>query len=312
MHRIEFIRGLQGLRSAKLGCVATIGAFDGVHLGHQKLLAQLKQAASELGLPAVVVVFEPQPNEYFNRQAAPARLMRLREKVRALENHGIDRVLCLKFDSILRNFSAQEFVQRILVDGLGVKHCVVGDDFRFGCDRLGDFAFLQAKGAEQGFTVADTNTHCVDRVRISSTRARALLAEGDVENVRALLGGPYANYGRVKYGKQLGRTIGFPTVNIGLGRLRVPVQGVFLVELLHAGSSYCGMANVGTRPTVSGQQTPVLEAHIFDFDKNIYGDFVQVNYLKKIRNEQKFASIKELTQQIEQDADVARAYFQNF
>lgn len=232
MHQIEFINGLNGLQPRHRGSVITIGSFDGVHLGHQQLLAQVLELAKELDLPSTVVIFEPQPNEYFQKQDAPARLMRLREKVDALRRYGVDRVLCLKFDSYLRSLSAQTFVETVIVSGLGAQRLVIGDDFRFGCDRLGDYAFLQEAGKKYGFAVSDTSTHVLSAGRVSSTRIRDALAKANLDDAASLLGAPYQSLGRVVYGKQLGRTLGFPTLNVALGRLSVPLQGVFL-SLIH-------------------------------------------------------------------------------
>ncbi len=309
MHRIEFIRGLKALKPEHRGSVATIGAFDGVHLGHQKLLSQLKERSVQLGLPTVVTIFEPQPNEYFHRDEAPARLMRLREKVAALESCKIDRVLCLKFNQGLRGLSADRFVKQILVDGLGARFIVVGDDFRFGCDRRGDFSYLKDAGAKYDFDVQDMDTHHVQAERVSSTRIRKLLHNAQLNDAQYLLGKAYTNLGRVKYGRQLGRKIGFPTVNIDLGRKQVPIAGVFAVEVTHNIKCYRGVANVGVRPTVDGADRPVLEVHLLDTDANLYGEFLQVRYLYKLREEKKFESLDDLQTQITRDIVVAREYF---
>ena len=210
----QLIRGLHNLRPWHRGCVATIGSFDGVHLGHQAILQQLLAAARAQQLPAVVILFEPQPHEFFAGEQAPARLMRLREKLQSLKQAGVERVLCLHFNEYLRSLSAEDFVQQILVQGLGIRHLVVGDDFRFGCDRRGDFALLQQLGNQAGFSVADTGTLQVDGERVSSTRIRQLLEQGYFARAEALLGKPYEISGRVVYGKQLGRQLGVPTANV--------------------------------------------------------------------------------------------------
>ncbi len=228
----EFIAGLKGLQPRHRGCVLTIGSFDGVHLGHQAILARLLEVGKHLGLPTLVMVFEPQPHEYFSREKAPARLMRLREKVEALFALGVDRVLCLRFDAHLRNLSAHDFIQQILVDKLGVAHLEIGDDFRFGCDRTGDFRLLQEAGARHGFVVRDTRTFLLRGERVSSTRVRKLLESAQLAQAAELLGRPFTVTGRVIYGKQLGRVLGVPTANIGLGRYRSPVQGVYAVRAL--------------------------------------------------------------------------------
>lgn len=304
-----FIRGLHNLRPWHRGCVATIGSFDGVHLGHQAILRQLRQAANAHGLPSVVIVFEPQPHEFFSGDKAPARLMRLREKVQALFAAGVDRVLCLQFNQALRSLSAQAFIERILVQGLGIRHLVVGDDFRFGCDRSGDFALLQNAGQQWGFSVSDTCTLLLHGERVSSTRIRGLLEQGEFSAAEELLGRPYSISGRVTYGQQLGRKLGVPTANIHLRRYRSPLQGVFAVSLQLGDRTYSGVANVGVRPTVSGSNKPILEVHLFDFAEAIYGSSVSVTFYRKLRDEQKFASLEALQTQLQIDIAQARNYF---
>lgn len=305
----EFIRGLHRLEQRHYGCVATIGAFDGVHLGHQAILRQVIGKARELGVPSLVMVFEPQPHEYFSRERAPARLTRLREKVKALFTAGVDRVLCLQFNSALRSLSAHDFVGRVLVQGLGIKHLVVGDDFRFGCDRSGDYAMLQSAGTQYGFTVSDTATCEFDGERISSTRIRQLLEKDQFELVETLLGRPFGVAGRVVHGLRLGRNLGAPTANVGLGRYRSPVQGVYAVEIDVAGCRYSGAANVGVRPTLGGGHKPLLEVHIFDFSDTIYGQCINVIFRKKLRNEEKFDSLEALAAQIKTDIAKGREFF---
>lgn len=326
MKNEQFIRGLLGLESRRRrflssddsvtcdtsdeqGCVATIGSFDGVHLGHRRLLDKVIEKAEQMKLPAMVILFEPQPYEFFSRERAPARLMRLREKVCALYDAQIDSVLCLKFNSQLRKLSAQDYIERVLVDGIRVRHLVVGDDFRFGCDRSGDFALLQKAGKKYGFSVCDTKTLRAHDKRISSTRIRQLLEKDDLKQAAQLLGRPFSVSGRVIYGKQLGRTIGFPTVNIGLGRYRSPVSGVYCVTVTHGGTAFQGVANVGVRPTVGGIEKPLLEVHLFDVQCTLYGKFLHVTFLQKIREEKVFASLDELKKQIATDVSYARGFF---
>jgi riboflavin kinase / FMN adenylyltransferase len=306
----EFIRGLHNLRSEHKYCVATIGSFDGVHLGHQAILMQLIQVARAANLPAVAIVFEPQPHEFFAGENAPARLMRLREKLQALWAAGIDRVLCLHFNQELRELSAEQFIDRILVKGLGIKHLVVGDDFRFGCDRRGDFALLKMKGDELGFVVSDTQTLEIAGERVSSTRIRQFLEAGEFEQAAKLLGKPYSIHGRIVYGKQLGRQLGVPTANVDLRRYRSPLHGVFAVTTQFADGSQCqGVANVGVRPTVSGDKKPLLEVHLFNFSRDIYGAVVDVVFHHKLRNEKKFASLDELKTQLQIDIQQAQLFF---
>lgn len=307
---VAFIRGLHNLRPWHRGCVATIGSFDGVHLGHQAILRQLIQAAMAHQLPSVVIVFEPQPHEFFSGEQAPARLMRLREKVQALLATGVDRVLCVRFNNSLRSLSAQQFIEHVLVRGIAVKHLVVGDDFRFGCDRKGDFSLLQTMGKAHGFSVSDTCTLLLHGERVSSTRIRALLEQGEFTQVAELLGHPYSITGRVGYGQQLGRKLGVPTANIHLWRYRSPLHGVFAITAsLHDGKVCQGVANVGVRPTVSGDKKPILEVHLFDFSAVLYGTLMTVVFQKKLRNEQKFASLDALKTQLQIDITQAKHFF---
>lgn len=308
--RGELIRGLHNLTAKHRGSVVTIGAFDGVHLGHKAILKQVVARAHALQLPSVAMVFEPQPNEYFCADKAPARLMRLREKLSALFAAGIDRVLCLRFDAKLAALSADEFVQTVLIDGLGVKHLVVGDDFRFGCDRRGDFELLRSWGERANFAVDDSKTLEISGGRASSTRIRKALADSDFALAAEQLGQPYSISGRVIYGQQLGRTIGVPTANVQLKRYRSPLNGVFTVTVsLDDGQQFNGVANVGVRPTVAGDSRPLLEVHIFDFDGDLYGRSINVSFCSKLRSEQKFDSIEQLKLQIEHDITQAKAYF---
>lgn len=307
----DFIRGLHNLRPRHRGCVATIGSFDGVHLGHRAILRQLTDAAHQHGLPAVVIIFEPQPHEFFSRERAPARLMRLREKVQALFDAGVQRILCLRFNDELRALSAREFIDRILVKGLGIRHIVVGDDFRFGCDRRGDFNLLQTVGQEQGFTVSDSCTLEVAGARVSSTRIREALEAGDFALAEQLLGRPYRITGRVGYGRQLGRELGVPTANVQLRRYRSPLHGVFAVKArLPDGRTYPGAANVGVRPTVSGDPQPLLEVHLLDFSGSLYGQMIEVEFHGKLREEQKFESVDKLREQLQKDIAQAKQFFQ--
>lgn len=305
------IRGLHNLRPQHRGCVATIGSFDGVHRGHRAIIEQLLVQAQSLALPSVVMVFEPQPYEFFAGDQAPARLMRLRDKLRTLSACGVDRVFCLQFNQRLRHLSASAFIEQVLVEGLGIRSLVVGDDFRFGCDRAGDFALLQQAGQIHGFTVHDTCTVQDGGERISSTRIRRALEQERFAEAERLLGHPYTIRGRVVYGQQLGRTIGVPTANVRLRRYRSPLNGVFAVRLRCVGEQawWSGVANVGVRPTVGGEARPVLEVHVLDFSGHLYGREVEVMFEKKLREEQKFPSLDALKTQIYRDIDQARQFF---
>ena len=305
------IRGLHNLTPFSSGCVATIGNFDGVHQGHQIIIRQLQAQARSLNLPAVVMVFEPQPREYFDAENAPARLMRFREKLEAIANLGVDVLVCLQFNHRFRQLSAQQFIDQVLVEGLRVKHLVVGDDFRFGCDRTGDFHSLQQAGELYGFSVDHTATVEVDGERVSSTRIRALLATGEFEEAGQLLGRPYNIKGRVVHGRKLGRQIQVPTANLNLCGKRPVLSGVFTVEArTAAGKVFPGVANVGWRPTVeNGSPEPNLEVHLLDFDQDLYGQRLQVVFLKKLREELRFSGLEELKDRIHQDIKDAREFF---
>ena len=281
--------------------VLTIGNFDGVHVGHQRVIRQAQQVAHQLNLPLTVVLFEPQPKEYFasqNDQTPPARLMGLKSKVAALNALGVDCIWCLKFSDI-RPMTAEDFVSQ-LVAGKHATHMVVGDDFRFGCDRQGDFGYLVQTGEHYGFTVEQSDTHRVGDERISSSRIRDLLKTHDFDGAAQFLGRPYALCGRVIYGQQLGRKIGFPTANIALSNSS-PLHGVFgcTVELPE-GRIVTGIANIGSRPTVSGQKVS-LEVHLHEFTGELYGRTLIVTPRVFIRAEQKFESIDALTAQIRVD-----------
>jgi riboflavin kinase/FMN adenylyltransferase len=308
-----FVRGLHNMPAdgKNRGCIATIGSFDGVHRGHRVILDQVKKQARVMGLPSVVMIFEPQPNEYFSGEQAPARLMLLRDKVMALRDEGVDRVLCLSFNQRLRSMTEDVFIEEVLVKTLQVKHLVVGDDFRFGRDRKGDFALLKSVSAEQGFALEQTLTVEHDAERISSTRIRQLLQAQEFARAEELLGRPYAIYGKVGYGQQLGRTLGFPTANVRLNRYRSPLSGVFAVEVMLDGQRLEGVANIGIRPTIAGLIKPILEVHLLDFDQMIYGKRISVRPLKKLREEKKFSSLDELTRNIARDVDQAKTFFMN-
>lgn len=306
---MELIRGLHNLRARHHGCVATIGNFDGVHLGHQAVLGQLAEKAAAMCLPTTVITFEPQPQEYFSHAELPPRLTRFREKMKALRRFSVDRVLCLAFNRALAVMEPEDFIREVLVDGLGLRYLVVGDDFRFGKGRRGDFAMLRQAGREHGFDVVHMHTFSLDGVRVSSTRIREALQAGDLNLAAQMLGRPYRMCGRVAHGNKLGRTIGFPTANIFLHRKRTPVDGVFAVEMFGIeGEPVAGVANVGTRPTVGGTRS-LLEVHLFDFSADLYGRYVHVDFLHRIREERRFESFEALKAQILQDADQAKQFF---
>jgi riboflavin kinase/FMN adenylyltransferase len=308
---MTFIRGLHNLQPGKQKSVVTIGSFDGVHIGHQAILQQVKEAAKRLQLPSVVMTFEPQPREYFSSERAPARLMRLREKIDALLDFGIDHVVCLKFNRQLRSLSAEDFIDRVLVNGLAVDYLIVGDDFRFGCDRSGDFSLLTERGKHSGFDVMDTATVEIDGQRVSSTLVREIVQRGDFQRAADLLGRPFSISGIVGYGQQLGRELGFPTANVQLNRFSAPLSGVFAVKVNIAGTIYQGAANVGVRPTVGDLLKPILEVHLLDFDGDLYGQRIAVEFIHKIRDEEKFTSVEKLIATIQHDVEIIRQWFTN-
>lgn len=307
---MQLVRGLHNLKPALRGCVATIGNFDGVHRGHQAILQRLRERAAELQLPSCVVIFEPQPREFFAPDNAPVRLSRLRDKLELLAAAGVDRVLCLAFNRRLRELSAADFVRTVLVEGLGVQHLEVGDDFRFGCDRAGDFSFLEQAGRQFGFSVEDAITIELGGERVSSTRVRNAAQVADFALAEQLLGRPFSISGRVLHGQKLGRQLGTPTANVQLKRRRAPLNGVYLVSVELDGRVQPGVANIGMRPTVAGDGRAHLEVHLLDFAGDLYGRRLTVVFHQKLRDEQRFASLEALKAAIDADIASARAYWQ--
>ena len=306
---MQLIRGFHNTQPYLSGCALTIGNFDGVHLGHQAILRHLRQKANALNLPMAVMLFEPQPREYFMGDKAPARLMRLRDKLHYLAQAGVDVVIVAKFDRTFAEQPADVFIEQTLVNHLHVKFLSIGDDFKFGSKRQGNFAMLQAAGKHFGFIVEDNRSFCLDEQRISSTAIREALANDDLQLAENLLGKPYRIFGRVIHGNKLGRTIGFPTANIRLHRQVNPIKGVYAVKVrLKSGEIFNGVANMGRRPTINGLMQ-LLEVHLFDFSQNIYGQMVEVEFCHKIRNEIKFPSFDTLKKQIERDVNTAKGFF---
>lgn len=311
---MKLIRGVHNLvnqSALKNGCVLAIGNFDGVHLGHQQILQRLSEKASLFKLPSVVMIFEPQPREFFAKNIhsneIPARLMRLRDKVCELDKLGIDFVLCIRFNRRFSSLLPDQFIQQLLVNKLHIRYLSVGDDFRFGMKRQGDFEMLKQAGQKFGFEVENSQSYCLYKDRISSSLIRQALACDKITLAEQLLGKAYSIRGRVAHGNKLGRTIGFPTANIMLNRLVTPIQGVYAVRVILNGQVVNGIANVGNRPTINGTQ-PLLEVHLFDFTRMIYGQMLEVCFVEKIRTEIKFASIDELKQQIVQDVQQAKNF----
>lgn len=295
--------------TSKMNSVITIGNFDGVHIGHQKLINTLIAASHEFKLPSVLVTFEPNPIEFFMPNAPMPRLMRFSEKWNFVKQYGVDYFCCLKFNEALAHLSAEDFVKKILVDQLGAKKIIVGDDFRFGAKRLGDIEVLKSLGKKYGFTVDALSQSMYENTRISSSRVRDALKQGDFKKVPALINRTFSLTGKVAYGAQIGRQLGYPTANIHLHRKQVPLMGIFIVRVHGLDNKiYQGVASVGYRPTFNGKQI-LLEVFIFDFDALIYGKKITVEFLEKIRDEAHFDSISELIVQIEKDVEIAKQYF---
>jgi riboflavin kinase/FMN adenylyltransferase len=288
----------------------TIGNFDGVHLGHQAMLAELKRVAGRLGVPACVLTFEPHPREFFAPDKAPTRLTSLREKLELLAGCGVDRVHVCRFDYRFAQITPEDFIERIIARGLGARWVLVGDDFRFGARRAGSIVMLKQAASRLGFEVAALASVMLDGERVSSTALRQALAAGELERAGRLLGRTYSISGRVVRGDGLGRKLGFPTANVQMKHNRPPLTGIFTVRLHGAGpEALPGVASLGVRPTVKQQGAPVLEVHALDFTGDLYRRHVRVEFLQKPRDEEKYADLATLTRQIALDAKNARAFF---
>ena len=283
-----------------------MGNYDGVHLGHQQMIGVLKTRAAELRTAATVLVFEPSSKEFIDPEGAPPRLTRWREKFVALAAQGVDRLVTLRFDEYMRAMTPESFVDDLIVAGLGTRHMVVGNDFRFGCNAVGTIESLRAAGAARGFGVEQIEPFVFDGVRVSSTAVRERLAQSDYAGARRLLGRPYRILGRVIHGRELGRELGFPTANLRLMRRKPPVKGIMAARVfgIEAGP-LTAVASLGTRPTVDGTDM-LLEVHVFDFDGDLYGRELEVEFVAKLRDEIKFDSLDALKQQMKVDAAQAR------
>lgn len=307
---MQLVRGIHNIKDSDHGCVLTIGNFDGVHLGHRRVIAALVEKAAELNCIPAVMVFEPQPQELFAPESAPARLTRLRDKYSLLEQLGVKRLICVSFNKQFASLTAEHFVEHLLVEKLGIQHLIIGDDFRFGKNRQGDFGMLCNAGDKFDFGVSDTKSFKLADCRISSTAIRTALEQNDLHEAERMLGRPYSIIGRVFHGDKRGRTLGFPTANIKLKRRVSPVCGVYVVGVNVLGKRYYGVANIGSRPTVAGIRQQ-LEVHVFDFDHNVYGEIMEVVLLKKLREEMKFDSLENLTRQIDIDSQQAKHYIES-
>ena len=302
---MQLVRGIHNIQLNDHGCVLTIGNFDGVHLGHQQVIKALVSKAKALKCVAAVLVFEPQPQELFSPETAPARLCRLRDKYNLLAKLGVQRLICVNFSAKFANQSAQHFIEHLLVNKLGIKHLIVGDDFHFGKNRTGNFSMLCQAGEKYGFDVSDTASYKMADCRISSTAIRQALEQDNLVSVKQMLGREYSIIGRVFHGDKRGRQLGFPTANVLLKRRVSPLSGVFAVMVKTNNGEFKGVANIGARPTINGIRQQ-LEVHIFDFDENVYGQCIEVVVKKKLRPVIKFDSLEALTAQIRQDSEQAK------
>jgi len=308
---MQIIRGLHNCQKKHLNSVLTIGNFDGLHLGHQKMLEQLNAEASRLNTHRCLMTFEPLPREYFARgNLDSARLMNRNEKIRVLNRFPSsirpEYLMFLNFNQSLASMSATDFIEQILVDKLKIKSVIIGDDFRFGNDRQGDFALLKEYGVKHQFAVSNIESHCIDDNRVSSSLIRQALIDNRLADADKMLGRAYKICGHINHGAKLGRTIGFPTANIHLRRAETPLHGVYSVTMhSQKHGDIAGIANVGRRPTVDGKHVQ-LEVHLFDFEQTIYGERVCVSFQQKIRDEKKFESFDDLKQQIKIDCEQAR------
>lgn len=307
---MELIRGLHNLALRHRGSVVSIGNFDGLHRGHRALIARLKALSEQHGLPAAVVIFEPTPREFFAPDKAPPRISSLRGKLRLLERAGVDRVLLLRFDARLAAFSAETFIDRVLVQGLGARAVVVGDDFRYGAKRSGDLALLKQRGATAGFSAEGLGSVCIGETRCSSTGLREALAKPDLGAAEAMLGRRYGMIGRVRHGLKLGRELGMRTANLHLLRPPALAHGVYAVLARWDGcpEGRGGVASLGVRPTL-GMTACLLETHVFDFDGSLYGVELEIEFLRFLRPQLKFDSLEALATQMQADGRAARALF---
>jgi riboflavin kinase/FMN adenylyltransferase len=303
----RLFRDVEGGPRCPHGSVVCIGAFDGLHLGHQALVRRTVLRARELGLPAVALSFEPLPREFFAPGSPPPRLVLPRAKFEGLLQHGVDQVGLLRFDRKLSSLSAEEFVRIVLRQRLSAREVWVGPEFRFGKGRAGDIGLLQQVGAEQGFRANEIAPVELDGERVSSTRIRTALRAGDFATAARLLGRPYSIGGRVVRGRRLGRELGFPTANLRFGGKTPALSGIYATWVHGVGGEpRASVSSLGTRPTVAGVE-PLLEAHLFDFAGDLYGRRIEVEFVAKLRDELKFDDLSSLTEQMHRDADQARA-----
>lgn len=307
---MQLVRGIHNIQPSDHGCVLTIGNFDGVHKGHQRVISALVNKAKALNCIAAVLVFEPQPQEVFAPKQAPARLCRLRDKYALLAELGVQRLICVNFNLKFASQSAEQFIEQLLVEKLGIKHLIVGDDFHFGKNRAGDFTMLSQAGNTFGFEVTDTASCKLANCRVSSTAIRQALEQDNLIDVEKMLGRPYSIIGKVFHGDKRGRELGFPTANVLLKRRNSPLNGVFAVKVKTINGLFNGVANIGARPTINGVRQQ-LEVHIFDFQDDLYGQCIEVIIIKKLRQVMKFENLAALTSQIKIDSEQAKQILSN-
>ncbi len=307
---MQFVRGIHNIQPEDHGCVLTIGNFDGVHKGHQRVISALVAKAKALNCVAAVLVFEPQPQELFAPDKAPARLCRLRDKYALLAELGVERLICVNFNTKFASQSAEQFIEHLLVEKLGIKHLIVGDDFHFGKNRKGNFTMLSQAGKSFGFDVTDTASCKMANCRVSSTAIRQALEQDNLVDVENMLGRPYSIIGKVFHGDKRGRQLGFPTANVLLKRRSSPLSGVFAVKVKTLKGTFNGVANIGSRPTVNGDRQQ-LEVHIFNFDDDLYSQCIEVIIKKKLRQVMKFENLTALTAQIKLDSEQAKQVLSN-
>jgi len=311
------IRGIQNIdlflsKHEDVDLIATIGNFDGLHLGHQHIIQNMQKDAENNDWQKLVIFTEPHAREFFAEslgtdEEKPPRIFPWSQKVKRLKELGVEYAFFLNFNNQLRKMTPEDFINNVL-SRLSIKKLVIGDDFRFGANREGDFSFLKQWGEKNNILIEKTKTFSLHGERVSSTRIRGALTNANFEHAKELLGQPYSFYGKVVYGQQLGTQLGVPTANLWLPKNKLPIAGVYIVKVDLEGKTYGGIANMGVRPTVDGQ-TPVLEVHILDFSKSIYGKKINVEFLKKVRDEKKFKGLDELKEQIFKDISTAKQYF---
>ena len=305
MHLSRYATSFPFAKVAK-GSVATIGSFDGLHLGHVQLLKHVFAKAREFEVPAVVMSFEPTPKEFFQAEKPPARLMRFREKFEALQARDVDIFFCPRFDEAMKNIAADDFIRQILVHAMNIRHLVIGDDFRFAQDRAGHLDMLRRAGDALGFTVEQVSSVVERDERVSSSAIRDALWNGDLDKATALLGRQYRMSGKVIFGEKIGRKLGYPTANVNLNRKQSAVMGIFAVRV--SGEDWGpldAVASVGSRPTFGGSK-PLLEVHIFDFDRDIYGEYIHVDFVARLRSQEKFEDVDALVEQMHLDSAQAK------